>query len=39
MSAYHWSESSSVPRGEKTAVVGAFQGLGGARLACSFAVR
>ena len=38
MSAYHWSESSSVPRGEKTGV-GAFQGLGGAGLACSFAVR
>jgi hypothetical protein len=38
-SAYHCSESSSVPRGEKTAVVVAFHGCGGAGLACSFAVR
>ena len=39
MSANHCSASSSAPRGEKTAVVTAFQGCGGAGLACSFALR
>ena len=39
MSAYHWSASRSVPRGEKTADVTAFHGFGGAELAATFAVR